>query len=757
MPEPTTQPAAGPYAQAFESYINAGWRGVLHLPPRKKKSPPDGYTGNHGVWPSVPDMYAWAEGPQGAGNICLRLPADVLGIDVDDYGKKQGGATLDQLIEQLGDLPKTWRSGSRDGRSGIALYRIPEGLAWPSVAGPDIEIIRYGHRYAVVWPSIHPDTGGTYRWTNPDGQVSLSIPRANDLPDLPESWLMHLTGGAAADDTPRANLTTEQTQAWLKSTPDGPPCPRVEEATADIVAKLRTGASRHDTQLVGVNRLLWLGGAGHPGVSEAIETVRQAFREAATDRNEHELAGEWSRSLDGGVARAAGKYPRHYTTDPCRHGTNSAAAAAQPPTGMEEMFWASRPELAHIKTFALARMASPWAVLGMTLARVALEVPPYVKLPPIIGGPASLNLIVALVAGSGGGKGAAEGAADAAFTWPSVIDRLPITSGEGIVHAYMTRLPVEGKKGQYELVQGKSAVGWSCGEVDHLAALWQRQGNTLEAVLRAMYSGELIGSTTADPAKRVRLRAHSYRATLTIGVQPARAGILFDPRAVAGGTLQRMLWLPATSQEISADPPPEPDPLRLTFPPLWHGRVNDPDGSFLLPVPEVAWKHTREMHAAAQRGERPAADGHANLTRLKVAALLGILNGRAAIDDNDWILSAIVMAMSDMTRENIRATLSDAVVKSDVAAGRSEGRRREAAEDVIHEESVKRAVKSLSTRLKANLSTDGVSFSELRRGISTRLRDVADEALDALMATGQVEVTDTTYQGQEGKRVRWVG
>ena len=55
----------------------------------------------------------------------------------------------------------------RDDGSGILLYRVPSGVdptTWPTGAGPSIEIIRHAHRYAVVWPSIHPETGQPYRW-----------------------------------------------------------------------------------------------------------------------------------------------------------------------------------------------------------------------------------------------------------------------------------------------------------------------------------------------------------------------------------------------------------------------------------------------------------------------------------------------------------------------------------------------------------------------------------------------------------------
>ena len=169
----------GPYAHAWQQYRAAGWTGIIPLPPRRKSPPPRGVTGPTGIWPSVADCLSWAEGREGAGNIALKLPHGVLGIDVDDYDGKPGAATLADAQERWGQLPPTWVSGARGGLSGIRLYRVPEGLAWPGEVGPGIETVHSGHRYAVVWPSVHPDTGGTYQWDGPGG-----IPDVDQLHEL---------------------------------------------------------------------------------------------------------------------------------------------------------------------------------------------------------------------------------------------------------------------------------------------------------------------------------------------------------------------------------------------------------------------------------------------------------------------------------------------------------------------------------------------------------------------------------------------
>src|SRR5690606_24446825 len=126
------------------------------------------FTGYKGRWPTPEDREHWRS--EGLENIALRLPPVVIGLDVDHYEDKHGADTLATLEAQLGALPRTWISTSRtDGVSGIRLYRVPAGVeGWPTQAGPDIEIVRYAHRYMMVWPAVHP-LGGIYRWYKPDG------------------------------------------------------------------------------------------------------------------------------------------------------------------------------------------------------------------------------------------------------------------------------------------------------------------------------------------------------------------------------------------------------------------------------------------------------------------------------------------------------------------------------------------------------------------------------------------------------------
>lgn len=169
------------YADAVPVYRECGWPSAIPLPPGKKKEPPKGFTGNDGKFPTDDEYAAFVVGfPNG--NIALRLPDGVIGIDVDAYAGKVGANTLREFESKFGPLPPAWISTSRnDGISGIRLYRVQPGVRFRGEVGPGVEVVQTHHRYIVVAPSVHPNTGARYRWVAPDGSISITPPRIDDL------------------------------------------------------------------------------------------------------------------------------------------------------------------------------------------------------------------------------------------------------------------------------------------------------------------------------------------------------------------------------------------------------------------------------------------------------------------------------------------------------------------------------------------------------------------------------------------------
>lgn len=357
---PTLPTHGAIYAEAFDQYRDAGWLGVLPIPAGQKQPVPAGYTGRDGADPSYSDCYAWAEDNPGA-NVALRLPPGVIGIDVDHYGGKRGGDTLQTWIDRYGPLPETWRTGSRaDGVSGIRLYRVPEGRYWPGDLGGGIEIIQTRHRYAVVWPSVHPN-GGTYRWTGPDGVTrAAGVPSPADLAPLPQAWVDALTSGRREQDVTAATLDAAAVNAWLADHGAGDPCRRTAHAAQGYAAALALGQrSRHDAAMDAAMGICHLAAEGHNGALEALGAVRSAFLDAvAGDRTPEEAAAEWNRLQDGAVAIAAAGTVA--TADPCADPFNQLDGLLMPQDRPAELA-----DVAVLAPLAEVAVAAPLDVQGV--------------------------------------------------------------------------------------------------------------------------------------------------------------------------------------------------------------------------------------------------------------------------------------------------------------------------------------------------------------------------------------------------------
>lgn len=192
-PDCAMVPGRGPFARSYQAYRDAGWQGTLRLPKLSKSPVPTGFTGDDGEWPDDEQLHGWSH--ESSTNIGIRVPRNVIAIDVDQYDDKHGAEQLAELETKWGPLPATWSSSARgEGPSGKRFYRVPEGIDWPEGLGPDIEIIQFRHRYAVVWPSevkdkTNADVIRTEAWYTPSGKVADDIPSPTNLAELPETWV----------------------------------------------------------------------------------------------------------------------------------------------------------------------------------------------------------------------------------------------------------------------------------------------------------------------------------------------------------------------------------------------------------------------------------------------------------------------------------------------------------------------------------------------------------------------------------------
>lgn len=320
----TTHPpaAVGPYTEAAHLYLAAGWTCILPLPAGQKHPPPQGFTGATGRDTSPDDVATWRANERGSGNIALRLPDGVVGIDVDHYGDKIGATQLEALEAEHGQLPATWSSTSRGnsavglGPSRIMFYRVPQDRYRTSL-GSAIEVIQRHHRYAVVSPSQHPTTGAWYWWFSPAGLPIERVPRPDDLAVLPDAWIALLRDGATTEGpAPAARGVGEALLVEIQTDERAGTCGDVDAAMATARERLSGAAEggRHDAMLGRAHHLVHLGAAGHLGAGRALRELEGLWASLTDGGREAEL----HRMCTTSAAKAATETGvRMRTRDPC--------------------------------------------------------------------------------------------------------------------------------------------------------------------------------------------------------------------------------------------------------------------------------------------------------------------------------------------------------------------------------------------------------------------------------------------------------
>jgi bifunctional DNA primase/polymerase-like protein len=315
--------SAGPFKTGLPYYLDAGW---LDLVPIIRGGNADkhpavpGRTGRNAKRASDEALRSWAR-KFAAYNIAIVLPMYVLGLDVDHYGDKRGGDTLEALSKWLGPLPLTAVSTARDdGISGIRLFRIPASyliMNWRGVAGPDIDVITWYERYVICAPSVHA-TGRQYRWfmRGLDGEPG-GVPCPDELPMLPEAWCEFLT---TSSSNGRFRAHDGNAREWMEDYGDGEMCPVMSDLAPKWLARVGQGAA-YDAIKSATSAAVRYTVEGHTGLNAALGPVRAAYIERVGSRGpgerrrgERTAIEEWRRAVDGAVAKFGGNVA---DDDPC--------------------------------------------------------------------------------------------------------------------------------------------------------------------------------------------------------------------------------------------------------------------------------------------------------------------------------------------------------------------------------------------------------------------------------------------------------
>jgi hypothetical protein len=153
---------------------------------------------------------------------------------------------------------------------------------------------------------------------------------------------------------------------------------------------------------------------------------------------------------------------------------------------------------------------------------------------------------------------------------------------------------------------------------------------------------------------------------------------------------------------------------------------------------------------ARLREDGDALDGHALLARLKVAAALAILDGRADVTVEDWHLAGVVQGVSDITRRVAVDAIAARQRQTNHAHAAAEGERSVIVAETVDNAAVTRVAHALGRRV----GPEWVTGRDLRNTLNSRDRQWFDDAVERLVDAGQVEAVDTDNPGPRGRRYR---
>jgi hypothetical protein len=632
--------------------------------------------------------------------------SDLTCVDIDGKPGQRGFESAWELAFDYEAAAGVHVSKSMSGK-GVHVYT--RGATADSVPASGIEVKSLGG-YAVELHSLPPVD-------------SITMP-------TPE-WAKAKARDAARD------LGTTVEAFWSAATePDGP----YDGALGGLVHAVGAKWSNDEVNRR-IARLIGFVKTGEPGGRTALDDMRHTW---LTHRTHSADAATHSAEFDSMFVRGVEKFGKAVDTAP-----------AQPE------FWRSRAFLTAVHDRARAKLISPWALLGAVLAHAAAHVPPSVVLPGSVGGaPASLNLFVGVVGKPGMAKSTAFRAASTFLRVAAGCSVLEtgIGSGEGLASAF-GRMPRPTQNNPTpEFIQTRESVHYAVDEVRSLEALLDRKGATLGPVLNSAWTADPLGNENATHERTRRLKAGAYRLVVSLGIQPEHADALLDQ--ASNGLPQRLLWFDAYDPDLGGELIGAPvEAWDWELPVAARGGVSAGGvlGFSLADVPKrealvlsVCDEALAEVRNARLSNNRPMTDdsdaddslsGHALLARLKVAAILALIDGCTEVRVDDWMLAAIVSAHSDATLAQVRSVLARSIAKKSAQAGAAQGKRAAAAE-MSKADEMERTTRDWARTWFDRRRGEDLPLGEVRKAASTARRDYVEAALAELVDMGDLVATE---------------
>jgi hypothetical protein len=229
-------------------------------------------------------------------NIALRLPKNVLALDIDAY--KGDIEKLEKLERELGKLPETWNSDSRGGDGGKILFRIPDDYShdkWESnISG--ITVVQHTHRYVMALPSYNKESDSRYKWYKGLGGSLVpdyQIPTVDDLTELPYQWAAALWKTVDLMYHENSGISNDELEDYFNN---NDPCTYMQVLTEMCCERIQDNydSNVHDTGLSMVGMLVKAASDGHSGIVQAMDRLAETFLAAPRRRD---LGTEWNNIL----------------------------------------------------------------------------------------------------------------------------------------------------------------------------------------------------------------------------------------------------------------------------------------------------------------------------------------------------------------------------------------------------------------------------------------------------------------------------
>lgn len=751
-------PVLGPIGELRAHALAYAERGLEVFPVNPRDKTP--HQSQYDATTDKTTIEAWWERWPGA-LIGHRVAVDQLITDIDP---RHGGLTTWKALKQeIGPLPITrvHASGRGDG-GGHLWWQRPLGRltttrldTWAKQHGVGqnangrwtcgIDLLQYMHRYTILPPSPHPESGKPYQWANGRG---LDIEPAV----MPQLLAELLTAEPAPAQPPPRDPDPDSPADWYSN----------NTAWNDLLPRHGWTLISGDGEQDGSR---WR----HPtATSQFSATVRHgclfvfststAFEPTAPDDKHGYTKFRAHAVLDhgGDMAEAA----RHLREERGVRGDDLTWIKSSTETGdtdlrhLPDTFWTARPLLEHIRQAARSRYLSPDAVLGAVLCRVAALTSHTVELPAIVGSPVGLTYYAALIGPPESGKSAAAAVAAELIPAPDrVLDRLPVGSGEGFVEILFELVtetdPDNDKKTVKVKRQTRHAAIFHVDEGAVLADLGGRSGSTLLPTLRTAWTNGTLGNTNASAERRRILTGTNYVYGVTLGIQPELAApLLADANA---GTPQRFLWVQATEPDAPDHNSDWPGPLGWEPPDFDQRRVTVRDDwcRHQIVVHRTIAEEVRTRRIAALRGttDTQPLDAHRTLLQLKTAALLAILDGHIDLTPDDWDLARQLTDTSRHVRQHVTNTIRTVEHNRQQAAAEAHSQRELFTEDKKEERARLGATRSVGNIVRTHKNHhDGCTRACLNTAIAGTHRKLVpvDEAIVEAVKNGWIE-------GREGR------